>query len=157
MASAVDRFREEASRLGLSLKILEFPEGTRTAAEAAQAVDCDIGQIVKSLVFMADGRPVLVLASGKNRVDQVKLASAARAGSIERANADIVRATTGFAIGGVPPVGHATAMATFIDEDLLGYDIVFAAAGTPTAIFPITPEDLVRATGGTAADLAQPQ
>lgn len=157
MSSATERVQQALDALGISTRVSEFPKGTRTAADAALAIGTTLGQIVKSLVFVADGRPVLVLASGKNRVDQVKLASAAGAGSIERANADIVRATTGFAIGGVPPVGHATAMATFIDEDLLGYDIVFAAAGTPTAIFPITPEDLVRATGGTAADLAQPQ
>jgi prolyl-tRNA editing enzyme YbaK/EbsC (Cys-tRNA(Pro) deacylase) len=112
---------------------------------------------VKSLVFVADGRPVLVLASGRNRVDHSKLALAAGAARVERADADLVRAATGFAIGGVPPVGHSTPLETFIDEDLLGYEIVYAAAGTPTAIFPITPQDLVSVTGGRIADLAQPQ
>jgi prolyl-tRNA editing enzyme YbaK/EbsC (Cys-tRNA(Pro) deacylase) len=112
---------------------------------------------VKSLVFVADGRPVLALASGKNRVDAAKLARAAGAARIRRADADLVRATTGFAIGGVPPVGHAAPLDTFIDEDLLGYDVVYAAAGTPTAIFPVAPADLVRVTGGRVADLAQPQ
>jgi Cys-tRNA(Pro) deacylase len=157
MSSATDRVHQALSALGLSAEIQEFPQGTRTAQDAADAIGTTLGQIVKSLVFLADGRPVLVLASGKNRVDSGKLARAAGAARIERADADRVRAATGFAIGGVPPVGHAAPMETYIDEDLLAYEIVYAAAGTPNAIFPITPPDLVRVTGGRIAELAQPQ
>ncbi len=154
---AAERVRQALASLGISAQIQEFPQGTRTAQDAARAIGTTLGQIVKSLVFVADGRPLLVLASGRNRVDSAKLARAAGAASVGRAGADLVRATTGFAIGGVPPVGHVTLLETFIDEDLLEYDIVYAAAGTPTAIFPIAPADLVRATGGRMADLAQPQ
>lgn len=157
MSSATDRVHQALSALGLSAQIGEFPQGTRTAQDAADAIGTTLGQIVKSLVFLADGRPVLVLASGRNRVDAGKLARAAGAARIERADAERVRAATGFAIGGVPPVGHATPLETYIDEDLLSYEIVYAAAGTPNAIFPITPRDLVRVTGGRVAELAQPQ
>jgi Cys-tRNA(Pro) deacylase len=157
MPSATERVHEALAARGVSAHISEFPEGTRTAEDAARAIGTTLGQIVKSLIFVADGHPVLALASGKNRVDPRKLARAAGAARIERADADLVRATTGFAIGGVPPVGHAAALETFIDEDLLGYDLVYAAAGTPTAIFPIAPQDLVRVTDGHVADLAQPQ
>jgi Cys-tRNA(Pro) deacylase len=143
--------------LGITARVSEFPQGTRTAQDAARAIGTTLGQIVKSLVFVADGQPVLVLASGRNRVDPAKLARAAGAVRIERAGAEVVRSTTGFAIGGVPPVGHATPLVTFVDEDLLQYDIVYAAAGTPTAIFPIAPADLVRITGGRTTDLAEPQ
>lgn len=155
--SATDRVRQALAALGLAAEISEFPQGTRTAQDAADAIGTTLGQIVKSLVFLADGRPVLVLASGKNRVDGGKLARAAGVARVERADADRVRVATGFAIGGVPPVGHAAPLGTFIDQDLLAYEIVYAAAGTPTAIFPITPQDLVRVTGGRPADLAQPQ
>ena len=157
MATATERVQQALDGLGFAVKISEFPQGTRTADDAARAIGTTVGQIVKSLVFTADGRPVLALASGKNRVDPGKLARAAGATQIRRADADLVRATTGFAIGGVPPVGHSTPLETFIDEDLLGYDMIYAAAGTPTAIFPITPDDLVRVTGGRVVDLAQPQ
>lgn len=157
MASATHRVRAALAALGLGTDIIEFSQGTRTAQDAAAAIGTTVGQIVKSLVFLADGRPVLVLTSGRNRVDSAKLAREAGATRIERADADRVRAETGFAIGGVPPVGHATPMDTFIDQDLLAYDVIYAAAGTPTAIFPIAPRDLIRATGGRSADLAQPQ
>jgi len=157
MPAATERVQLALAALGITAEIVEYPQGTRTAADAAAAIGTTVGQIVKSLVFLADGRPVLVLASGRNHVDTTKLARTVGATRIERADADRVRAETGFAIGGVPPVGHARALDTFIDEDLLGYEVVYAAAGTPTAIFPITPPDLVRATGGRAADLARPQ
>ncbi len=157
MPAATERVQLALGALGIAADIVEYPQGTRTAADAAAAIGTTVGQIVKSLVFLADGRPVLVLASGRNHVDTTKLARTAGATRIERADADRVRAETGFAIGGVPPVGHAKALDTFIDEDLLGYEVVYAAAGTPTAIFPIAPPDLVRATGGRAADLARPQ
>jgi prolyl-tRNA editing enzyme YbaK/EbsC (Cys-tRNA(Pro) deacylase) len=130
-----------------------FPQGTRTAQDAARAIGTTLGQIVKSLVFVADGRPVLVLASGSNRVDLPKLAQLAGAASVDRAGADTVREATGFSIGGVPPVGHALPLDVFIDQDLLRYDIVYASAGTPTTIFPIGPADLVRITGGRAVDV----
>ncbi|MDQ7858272.1 MAG: YbaK/EbsC family protein [Armatimonadota bacterium] len=157
MSTATERVVQALAALGLSAQVQEFPQGTRTAADAARAIGTTLGQIVKSLVFVADGQPVLVLASGKNRVDAGKLARAASAARVTRADADLVRSVTGFAIGGVPPVGHATPLPTFVDADLLGYDVVYAAAGTPTAIFPIAPPDLVRVTGGRVADLAQPQ
>ncbi len=154
--SAADRVRAALAAHGVAGDVVEFPQGTRSAANAARAIGTTLGQIVKSLVFLADGRPILVLASGRNRVDTGKLSHVVGATSVERADADRVRSATGFAIGGVPPVGHATPLETFIDEDLLGYEIVYAAAGTPTAIFPIAPPDLVRITGGRTADLAQP-
>jgi prolyl-tRNA editing enzyme YbaK/EbsC (Cys-tRNA(Pro) deacylase) len=154
---AAERVRQALGALGLAVQIREFPEGTRTASDAARAIGTTLGQIVKSLVFVADGRPLLVLASGSNRVDSVKLARAAGAARVERAGADLVRSATGFAIGGVPPVGHATPLETFIDEDLLRYDVLYAAAGTPTTVFPVTPHDLARVTAGRVADLAAPQ
>ncbi len=157
MESATDRVREALAALGVSGEVVEFPQGTRSAQDAARAIGTTLGQIVKSLVFLADGKPILVLASGRNRVDAGKLARAVGARQIERADAHRVRAVTGFAIGGVPPVGHATSLETLIDEDLLGYAVVFAAAGEPTAIFSIAPRDLVHVTGGRTADLAQPQ
>lgn len=157
MTSSTEPVARALAACGLEAAIAEFPQGTRTAEDAARAIGTTLGQIVKSLVFVADGRPVLALTSGKNRVDHGKLARAAGAARLERAGADLVRAATGYAIGGVPPVGHETPMPTFIDEDLLAYDVVYAAAGTPTAVFPIAPKDLVRVTGGTVADLAQPQ
>ncbi len=156
MTTATDRVRAALAAHGVTGDIVEFPQGTRSAADAARAIGTTLGQIVKSLVFLADGRPILALTSGRNRVDSGKLARAAGATRVERADADRVRAATGFAIGGVPPVGHTPPLETFIDEDLLGYEVVFAAAGTPTAIFPIVPKDLVRITGGRTADLAQP-
>jgi Cys-tRNA(Pro) deacylase len=157
MSAATERVQQALEASGVAARISEFPQGTRTAEDAARAIGTTVAQIVKSLIFVADGQPVLVLASGKNRVDQGKLARAIGAGRVERAGADLVRSATGYAIGGVPPVAHATPLATFVDEDLLRYDVVYAAAGTPTAIFPIGPGDLVRVTGGRVADLAQPQ
>jgi Cys-tRNA(Pro) deacylase len=156
MTSTTDRVRAALAAAGVSAEIVEFPQGTRSAADAARAIGTTLGQIVKSLVFLADGLPVLVLASGRNRVDTGKLARAAGVERIERADADRVRAATGFVIGGVPPLGHPSPLRTFIDEDLLSHDVVFAAAGTPTTIFPIAPQDLARITSGVTADLSQP-
>jgi prolyl-tRNA editing enzyme YbaK/EbsC (Cys-tRNA(Pro) deacylase) len=155
VASAVDRFLEEASRLGLSLKILEFPEGTRTAAEAAQAVGCHIGQIVKSLVFMADGKAVLALTSGQNRVDPGALARLVDAASVRKATPEEAREATGFAIGGTPPFGHVRPLEVFVDRDLMDYDVVWAAAGTPKALFALSPRDLLDASVGTPADIRE--
>jgi len=135
--------------LGFNCKIIEFQESTRTSAEAAARLGCQIGQIVKSLIFrgQASGKPVLVLTSGANRVDEDLISRYARE-SIGRADADFVRSTTGFAIGGVPPVGHVQPLETYIDEDLLQYKITWAAAGTPYAVFELTPATLEKMTGG---------
>lgn len=157
MNSGAERVRAALAAHGVAPEVVEFPQGTRSAAEAARAIGTTLGQIVKCLVFLADDRPILVLASGRNRVDPDKLSRAVGATHVKRADADQVRAATGFAIGGVPPVGHVVRLETFIDEDLLGYEVVFAAAGTPSTIFPVAPADLVRITGGRTADLAQPQ
>ena len=138
--------------LGLDSQVSELPGSTRTAVEAAQAVGCTVGQIVKSLVFRGkvSGKPLLVLVSGSNRVDEKVLAALAGE-AVEKADPDFARQHTGFAIGGVPPVGHAEAIETYVDEDLLQYDEVWAAAGTPHAVFRIPPAELARASGGRVA------
>jgi Cys-tRNA(Pro) deacylase len=156
-APATERVAAALRAAGIAAEILEFPQGTRTAQEAAAAIGTTVAQIVKSLVFLADGRGVLVLVSGRNRVDPGRLARAVGAARVERADADRVRALTGFAIGGVPPLGHVTPLDVLVDEDLLAYDVVYAAAGTPTAVFAVSPADLVRATGGRVVAVAQPQ
>ncbi len=141
--------------VGLNADIQEFPAGTRTAEDAARALGTTVAQIVKSLVFLADSRPVLALVSGANRVDERKLAAACGAQRVVKADAETVRQTTGFVIGGVPPVGHRRPLPAFLDEDLLRYETVYAAAGTPTAVFPVTPQDLLRASGAQPIDLRQ--
>ena len=155
MPSAAERVGEALRGLGVVPEIQEFPQGTRTAEDAAAAVGTTVGQIVKSLVFLADGKPLLVLASGANRVDLIKLAAAVGAHAVHRADADTVRRVTGFAIGGVPPVGHETALPVVIDRDLLRYDVVYAAAGTPHAVFAITPGRLAEITRATPADVRE--
>ncbi|MCU1379701.1 MAG: hypothetical protein JWN29_2684 [Acidimicrobiales bacterium] len=143
----------EAGRArGLQIDPRSFPEGTKTAADAAAAIGVTVGQIVKSLVFVVDGRPTMALVAGDNRLDEAKLAAAAAGTSVERPDGDAVRAATGFPIGGVPPIGHD--LPVFVDEDLLRYDVVWAAAGTWTDVFAITPVELARVTGGTVGDLA---
>jgi Cys-tRNA(Pro) deacylase len=151
----VARVADAALGAGLEIAVERFPEGTRTAADAARAVGCDVGQIVKSLVFMAGERPVLALVSGVNRVDVGKLAEALGTKTARRADGDEARDATGFAIGGVPPFGHARPVTVLVDRDLLAHDRLWAAAGMPDAVFPITPDDLVRVSGGTVADLAE--
>lgn len=151
----VTRVTDAARDAGLEIAVERFPEGTRTAADAARAVGCDVAQIVKSLVFMAGERPVLALVSGVNRVDPGKLARALGTVATRRADGDEARDATGFAIGGVPPFGHARAVTVLVDRDLLAHDRLWAAAGLPDAVFPITPDDLVRVSGGTVADLAE--
>jgi len=129
--------------------VVELPASTRTSAEAAQAVGCQIGQIAKSLIFKTceTQRPILVIASGANRVDELKIG--ARLGEpIGKADAEFVRSRTGFVIGGVPPIGHIEVIKTFIDEDLLAFEQIWAAAGTPHAVFPLKPADLVKITNG---------
>ena len=139
--------------LGLDLVTVTFPEGTKTAADAAAAIGVDVGQIVKSLVFAVDGHVVLAYVSGANQLDESKLAIAAGGARCSRVDADTVRQATGFPIGGVPPFGHATALPVFVDPDLLAFEEVWAAAGTWTDVFPIAPTDLVNASGGTVVDL----
>jgi prolyl-tRNA editing enzyme YbaK/EbsC (Cys-tRNA(Pro) deacylase) len=155
VSGAIDRFLEAAKVLGHDVEVRRFPEGTKTADDAARAVGCDIGQIVKSLVFMADGRPVLALTSGANRVDTTKLALLSGAALARRANADEVRATTEFAIGGTPPFGHPRPISAFIDLDLFGYEEIWAAAGTPDSVFRTTPQELRAAAGAAPADFKE--
>ncbi len=152
---AIDRFLEAAAVLGHPVEVRRFPEGTRTAEEAARAVGCGVGQIVKSLVFMADGRPVLALTSGANRVDTAKLAALVGAREVRRATPEEARAATGFAVGGTPPFGHPERLQTFLDPDLLRHEEVWAAAGTPDAVFRTTPEELRRAARAEVADFRE--
>jgi prolyl-tRNA editing enzyme YbaK/EbsC (Cys-tRNA(Pro) deacylase) len=152
---AIDRFLQAAAVLGHPVEVRRFPEGTRTAEDAARAVGCELGQIVKSLVFVADGRPVLALTSGANRVDAAKLAALAGAVEVRRATPEEARAATGFAVGGTPPFGHPSRIRTFLDPDLLTYEEVWAAAGTPDAVFRITPQELRRVTGAEVADFSE--
>jgi len=150
-ASAPSALKVQAV-LGDNFEVLEFDAGTRTAADAAAAVGCEVAEIAKSLLFRArdSGRPVLVVASGVNRVDEKKVATVIGE-KISRADADFVRENTGFAIGGVPPIGHAVAPLTLIDEDLLKLETIWAAAGTPNAVFKLSPVELVELTGGRVA------
>jgi Cys-tRNA(Pro) deacylase len=138
---------------GLELDVREFPEGTRTAADAARAIGCQVDQIVKSLVFVADTDPVLVLTSGGNRVDVVKVGKERSAAVVRKADAEEVRAATGYTIGGTPPFGHARDLPVLIDRHLTGFEEIWAAAGTPRHVFPIAPADLLRVTGGRVADV----
>ena len=134
-------------------EILRFPEGTRTAEQAAAAVGCELGQIVKSLVFLCDGDAVLALTSGANRVDTERLGELL-GGTISRADADGVREATGYAIGGTPPFGHAQPLRAVVDPALLAFETVWAAAGTPDTVFELTPDELVRASGADVAEFA---
>jgi prolyl-tRNA editing enzyme YbaK/EbsC (Cys-tRNA(Pro) deacylase) len=155
VSNAIDRFLEAARALGHDVEVRRFPEGTKTAEDAARAVGCDVGQIVKSLVFVADERPVLALTSGANRVDTDRLAALAGAVVVRRASPEEAREATGFAVGGTPPFGHPERVRTFLDRDLLGYDEVWAAAGTPDAVFPIGPDALGRTAHAEVVDLRQ--
>ncbi len=149
LSSSAQKVQNALAEMGYDYRVQELPQSTRTALEAAQAIGCQVEQIVKSLIFRTKqtGRAVLVVASGSNRVNEKKLA--ARLGEpIERATPDFVRQQTGYAIGGVPPLGHANALLTFVDEDLLQYSQIWAAAGTPFAVFGLEPAELVKMTGG---------
>jgi prolyl-tRNA editing enzyme YbaK/EbsC (Cys-tRNA(Pro) deacylase) len=143
---AIERVRAAALALGLPIAIRQMPASTRTAAEAAAACGCAVGEIVKSLVFRgrASGRPLLILVSGANRVDE-EAAAATVGEALARPDAAFVRAATGYAIGGIPPFGHTAALATFIDRDLLAFAEVWAAAGTPNAVFAVDPARLAAA------------
>ncbi|MEX0922022.1 MAG: YbaK/EbsC family protein [Rhodovibrionaceae bacterium] len=154
LKAAAQRVQDALAAKGLALEVRQFPASTRSAAEAAAAIGCDVAQIAKSLIFRAagSGRPVLVVASGANRVDEAKL-SALLGEEIGRADAAFVRAQTGYAIGGVPPVGHTTAPLVVLDADLLELEEIWAAAGTPNAVFRLTPRDLVALTEGAVAEI----
>ncbi|MFI4986023.1 MAG: YbaK/EbsC family protein [Alphaproteobacteria bacterium] len=147
--ASVARVRQALDALGLANEVIEHAQSTRSAAEAAAAVGCSVGQIAKSIVFRTkgSGRPILVVASGPNRVNE-KAIEALIGEKLGKADADYVRDRTGYAIGGVPPLAHASRLETFIDEDLLGFPEIWAAAGTPNAVFKLTPEELLRMTGG---------
>ncbi|MFC8124569.1 YbaK/EbsC family protein [Streptomyces sp. NPDC057302] len=155
---ASPRFAEAARRLGLGELISEvrsFPEGARTAQEAAAAIGCELSQICKSLIFAADGVPVLVLMDGASRVDLELVRWELCAAKVTRAKADVVRETTGYAIGGVPPFGHATKTRVLADRSLLAHEVVWAAAGTPYAVFPMAPKDLIAHANGTLVDVRE--
>jgi prolyl-tRNA editing enzyme YbaK/EbsC (Cys-tRNA(Pro) deacylase) len=153
MKAAVQRVVDALRAAGVEAPVTEFAESTRTAEEAAAAVGATVGQIVKSLVFLAGERPILALVSGANRADTQKLVRLV-GDPVRRADAEAVRAATGYAIGGVPPIGHPAPLATYLDADLLRYERVWAAAGTPNAVFPIAPAELQRIAGAQVADLA---
>ena len=149
LSSSAQRVQEALKVLGLELQVVELQQTTRTSADAARAVGCEVGQIAKSLIFKGQRtqRPILVIASGSNRVNEKRVGELISE-PLGKADADFVRQKTGFVIGGVPPVGHAERLEVFIDEDLLRYSEIWAAAGTPNAVFKLTPSDLVRMTEG---------
>jgi prolyl-tRNA editing enzyme YbaK/EbsC (Cys-tRNA(Pro) deacylase) len=155
VSGAIDRFLAAARALGLEPDVHRFPEGTKTAEDAARAIGCDVAQIVKSLVLTADGRPLLALTSGAHRADTARLAELAGARGVRRATPEEARAATGFAVGGTPPFGHPRPVRAFCDRTLLAHEVVWAAAGTPDSVFSITPDDLVRVTGATVAAFAE--
>ncbi len=153
--SSLDRMRAALAEAGLAdVRITTFPEGTHTAVAAAAALGTDVEKIVKSLVFMAGDRAILVLASGPNRVDVAKVGQLVGE-PIARANADQVRLATGYAIGGVPPFGHTQRLQTYLDQDLLAFDEVWAAAGRPDTVFPIAPQELVRITNAHVLEVVE--
>ncbi|MGW2418058.1 YbaK/EbsC family protein [Streptomyces sp. NPDC001709] len=152
------RFADALRALGLAdvlARTRRFPEATRTAAEAAAAIGCELSQICKSLVFAADGVPVLVLMDGSSRVDVARVREELGAGEVTRADAGVVRETTGYAIGGVPPFGHRTRTRVLADRSLLTHDVVWAAAGTPHTVFPIEPKALVAHAGADLVDVRE--
>ncbi|MER5969282.1 YbaK/EbsC family protein [Streptomyces sp. NPDC002055] len=154
-AHAHPRFAEALRALGLDVEVRRFPDATRTAAEAAAAIGCSLDQIVKSLVFAADGVPVLVLMDGASRVDPERVRAELGAAEVRRADAALVRETTGYAIGGVPPFGHRTRTRVLADRGLLRHDVVWAAAGTPHTVFALDPETLIGHAGATLADVRE--
>lgn len=151
MKPAAERVQQILRELGLDSQIVEFSESTKTSADAAAAINTTVAQIAKSILFAAGDSPVMVIASGVNRVDTAKVQQHVKQ-SLGKASAAFVREHTGFVIGGVPPVGHSTNFPIFIDHDLLQYAEIWAAGGTPNAVFPLTPADLVRITNGIVID-----
>ncbi|MEV7064822.1 YbaK/EbsC family protein [Streptomyces collinus] len=157
-SGAHPRFAEALRALGLGDlvgQVRRFPDATRTAAEAAAAIGCELSQICKSLIFAADSVPVLVLMGGASLVDLELVRKELGADKVTRAKVDVVRETTGYAIGGVPPFGHKTRTRVLADRSLLEHDVVWAAAGTPYAVFPMAPEDLVAHADGTLVDVRE--
>lgn len=154
LSQSAQKVQDQLIKLGFEIQVQELPDSTRTSAEAAQAVGCQVAQIVKSLVFRGEksGQPVLVLASGANRVNE-KTIGTLLGEPIVKADPDFVRQQTGFVIGGVPPVGHAQKLRTFIDQNLLQHRSIWAAAGTPHAVFRLMPADLVKMTEGQVVDI----
>ena len=154
LSSSAQKIQDLLLSLGYPYSVVEHAESTRTAQEAADRAGCELGQIVKSLIFRGktSGKPILVLTSGANRVDE-KLISGYAGETISRADADFVRAVTGYAIGGVPPIGHTEKMETYLDADFLSHQTIWAAAGTPNAIFELRTEDLQKMTGGKIAQV----
>jgi len=155
VSNANERFLEAARVLGHPVEVRRFPGGTKTAGDAARAIGCDVGQIVKSLVFVADGRAVLVLTSGANRVDTGRLASLTGSVAARRADPEEARAATGFAVGGTPPFGHPERLRAFLDRDLLAYPEIWAAAGTPDSVFRTSPAELQRTALAEVADFKE--
>lgn len=155
LSSSAQKVQDALKAHGFSSHVVELPDSTRTAREAAQAVGCRVEQIVKSLVFKGQltNKPILVVASGPNRVNEKRLSELAGE-PIEKADADFVRQRTGFVVGGVPPLAHAEQLETFIDEDLLQYEQLWAAAGTPHAVFQLTPSELKAMTGGRVVSIS---
>ncbi|GAA2347518.1 MULTISPECIES: YbaK/EbsC family protein [Streptomyces] len=153
--AAHPRFADALRELGLDVEVRRFPDATRTAAEAAAAIGCELGQIVKSLVFEADGQPVVVLMDGASRVDVELVRRELGAGSVRRADAALVRETTGYAIGGVPPFGHRTRTRVLADRRLLDHETVWAAAGDPHTVFPLDPKTLIAHAEGTLVDVRE--
>jgi Cys-tRNA(Pro) deacylase len=149
LSTSAQKIQDTLKTLGFNNEVIESTVSSRTAAEAAERVGCDVGQIVKSLIFKGSesGKAILVLTSGANRVDE-KLISSYSGEKIQRADPEFVRAVTGFAIGGVPPIGHPNPLDTYIDNDLMGYQEIWAAAGTPNALFKLSPDDLQTMTRG---------
>jgi Cys-tRNA(Pro) deacylase len=151
----VEQFVQYCKDSGLDISVVELDRSTRTAQLAAEAIGTELGSIVKSLVFLADGKPALVLVAGDRRADTKKLAHLLEAKKVKIADADTVRTETGFAIGGVPPVGHDTPLPTIIDRSLGRFDTVYAAAGAPNAVFPIAYDVLLQITAGQVADVTE--
>lgn len=149
LSAKAQKVQEFLTSLGLSVEVKELPQSTRTAQEAAQAIGCTVGQIAKSLVFCGvhSGKAILVVASGLNRVNEARLAELVGE-PIIKADASFVRMQTGFTIGGVPPIGHSSPLETYIDQDLLQYKEIWAAAGTPQAVFKLSPEELSKIVPG---------
>ncbi len=154
MKPATQKVREAMRELGIERDLIELSVDARTSRQAADALGVTVGQIAKSLVFTVNRSPLLVVASGSNRVDEGKLGKLA-GGAVRRADPDTVKQATGYSIGGVSPLGHPAPLTVYIDRDLLQYDLVYAAAGVPECVFPLTPQELIRGTGGAVADVKE--
>ncbi|MFD6533747.1 YbaK/EbsC family protein [Streptomyces sp. NPDC060184] len=154
-SEAHPRFAAALAESGLRVEVRRFPDATRTAAEAAAAIGCELAEITKSLVFVADGVPVVVLMDGASRVDVERVREVLGAAKVKRAGADVVREATGYAIGGVPPFGHVTRTRVLADRGLLDHPVVWAAAGTPHTVFPLDPKSLIAHAGGTVVDVRE--